>query len=175
MTLIAKNLATLTGGVSQQAASLRLANQCEEQVNFRASLVNGLQSRRGRKQICTVAADKGAFYAIDRDDDGRYNLIVNSSGLTITDDEGNAQSVSYETGAQSYLTADGEGGVSVTAEADSIGREVTYRREETANRTPWRNPRRGNGETGTVPLVVHTAGTAHRGGGYRAHQTQLTT
>ena len=73
------------------------------------------------------------------------------------------------------LTADGEGGVSVTAEADSIGREVTYRREETANRTPWRNPRRGNGETGTVPLVVHTAGTAHRGGGYRAHQTQLTT
>lgn len=33
------------------------------------------------------------------------------------------------------LTADGEGGVSVTAEADSIGREVTYRREETANRT----------------------------------------
>ena len=33
------------------------------------------------------------------------------------------------------LTADGEGGVSVTAEADSIGREVTYRREETANCT----------------------------------------
>ena len=108
MTLIAKNLATLTGGVSQQATSLRLANQCEEQLNFRASLVNGLQSRRGIKQICTVAADKGAFYPIDRDDDGRYNLIVNSSGLTVTDDEGNAQSVTYEEDALDYLEAEGE-------------------------------------------------------------------
>lgn len=107
MTLIAKNLATLTGGVSQQAASLRLANQCEEQVNFRASLVNGLQSRRGIKQICTVTADKGAFYAIDRDDDGRYNLIVNSSGLTVTDDEGKAQTVKYDTGTLDYLKAEG--------------------------------------------------------------------
>lgn len=108
MTLIAKNLATLTGGVSQQAPSLRLANQCEEQINFRASLVNGLQSRRGIKHNCTVAVNKGAFYAIDRDDDGRYNLIVNSSGLTVTDEQGNAQTVSYETGAQSYLAAEGE-------------------------------------------------------------------
>lgn len=108
MALIAKNLATLTGGVSQQASSLRLANQCEEQINFRASLVNGLQSRRGIKQICTVAPSKGAFYPIDRDDDGRYNLIVNSSGLTVTDDEGNPQTVSYETGAQSYLAAESE-------------------------------------------------------------------
>ncbi|WP_158099885.1 hypothetical protein [Bacteroides sp. An322] len=33
------------------------------------------------------------------------------------------------------LTADGEGGVSVTAEADSIGRRVTCRREETSART----------------------------------------
>lgn len=108
MTLIAKNLATLTGGVSQQAPSLRLANQCEEQINFRASLVNGLQSRRGIEHNCTVVVNKGAFYAIDRDDDGRYNLIVNSSGLTVTDEQGNAQTVSYETGAQSYLSAEGE-------------------------------------------------------------------
>ena len=108
MTLIAKNLATLTGGVSQQAPSLRLANQCEEQINFRASLVNGLQSRRGIKHNCTVTPSKGAFYPIDRDDDGRYNLIVNSSGLTVTDAQGNAQTVSYETGAQSYLAAEGE-------------------------------------------------------------------
>ena len=54
------------------------------------------------------AVNKGAFYAIDRDDDGRYNLIVNSSGLTVTDEQGNAQTVSYETGAQSYLAAEGE-------------------------------------------------------------------
>lgn len=33
------------------------------------------------------------------------------------------------------LTADGEGGISVTAEADSIGRKVTFRREETSART----------------------------------------
>lgn len=33
------------------------------------------------------------------------------------------------------LTSDGQGGVSVTAEADSIGRRVAYRREETTNRT----------------------------------------
>lgn len=144
MTLIAKNLATLTGGVSQQAPSLRLANQCEEQVNFRASLVNGLQSRRGVKQICTVTPSKGAFYPIDRDDDGRYNLIVNSSGLTVTDDEGNSQTVGYETGALDYLAAESEDWYNLYKVLTLADYTYILNAEKTAKLTddvysPWKN------------------------------------
>ena len=46
-----------------------------------------------------------------------FGLAVRSDGMSLS------------------LTSDGQGGVSVTAEADSIGRRVAYRREEAAHRT----------------------------------------
>lgn len=171
MTLIAKNLATLTGGVSQQAPSLRLANQCEEQINFRASLVNGLQSRRGVKQICTVAPSKGAFYPIDRDDDGRYNIIVNSSGLTVTDDSGNAQSITYESGALDYLAADGEDWYNLFKVLTLADHTYILNTEKTAKLTddvysPWKNQAlvfiKQVAATTTYTLTID--GTAHSAG-----------
>lgn len=103
MSLISKDIANLTGGISQQADPLRLYNQCEEEINLHPSLVNGLQNRAPVKMIAELGITDGAIYPIDRDDDGRYNLIINPTGLTIIDENGNRQSVAAEAEALGYL------------------------------------------------------------------------
>lgn len=108
MTLINKNISNLIGGVSQQAPALRLYNQAERQENCFSSLANGLQSRLPIKYIGAGGASKSAFYPIDRDDSGRYNLYITPSGLQIFDDEGVEQTVSHTAGYTAYLAAAGD-------------------------------------------------------------------
>ena len=103
MTLINKPLLSLTGGVSQQAAPLRLASQCDQQTNYSASLVNSLQTRPPLSFKTHVTPTDGAFYAIDRDNKNIYNLIINSQGLNITDGQGNPQTVTIAQDALDYL------------------------------------------------------------------------
>lgn len=104
MSLISKDIANLTGGISQQAAPLRLYNQCEDQVNLHPSLVNGLQNRAAVKTVAELDITEGAIYPIDRDDDGRYNLIIRPTGLTVIDESGVKQSVPLGTEALAYLS-----------------------------------------------------------------------
>lgn len=103
MTLINKALLSLTGGISQQAPMLRLTNQAEDQENYTASLVNGLQTRPPLTYKSKGGDAKGAFYAIDRDNATPYNLIISKAGLTITNSQGAVQAVTYAEGWQSYL------------------------------------------------------------------------
>ena len=107
MTLLNKTLSSLAGGISQQSPSLRLSAQCEDQINFKSSLVNGLQSRPPLVYKSEGGAAGAAFYAIDRDDDFRYNLFVSPSDLKITDVNGVEQTVAYAAGWQSYLAVTG--------------------------------------------------------------------
>ena len=104
MSLISKDIANLTGGISQQADPLRLYNQCEEEINLHPSLVNGLQNRAPVKMIAELDITDGAIYPIDRDDDGRYNLVIRPSGLVITGENGNAQTVAVQAAALAYLS-----------------------------------------------------------------------
>lgn len=104
MSLISKDIANLTGGISQQAAPLRLYNQCEDQINLQPSLVNGLQNRAAVKTIAELDITEGAIYPIDRDDGGRYNLIIRPTGLTVIDESGVKQSVPLGTEALVYLS-----------------------------------------------------------------------
>ena len=104
MTLVAKHLPNLSGGISKQEASLRLYNQCEEQINLRPSLVNGLENRAPLIYKASHTQKDGAFYPIDRDSDGRYNLLINQTGLYITTENGTQQTVSNLDPA--YLTAE---------------------------------------------------------------------
>lgn len=104
MSLISKDIANLTGGISQQADPLRLYNQCEEEINLHPSLVNGLQNRAPVKMIAELGITDGAIYPIDRDDDGRYNLVIRPSGLVITGENGNAQTVAVQAAALAYLS-----------------------------------------------------------------------
>lgn len=104
MSLISKDIANLTGGISQQADPLRLYNQCEEEINLHPSLVNGLQNRAPVKMIAELGITDGAIYPIDRDDDGRYNLVIRPSGLVITGENGNTQTVAVQAAALAYLS-----------------------------------------------------------------------
>lgn len=104
MSLISKDIANLTGGISQQTAPLRLYNQCEDQINLQPSLVNGLQNRAAVKTITELDITEGAIYPIDRDDDGRYNLIIHPTGLTVIDENGVKQSVPLGAEALAYLS-----------------------------------------------------------------------
>lgn len=108
MTLVSKGIPNLTGGISQQAPPLRLINQCQEQINFRASLVNGLQSREPMELNSFVEIDDGAFYPIDRDDDGRYNIVISKNGLNVFDTAGKQQVLSYEGSSLAYLSSAGK-------------------------------------------------------------------
>ena len=108
MTLINKNIANLIGGISQQAPALRLYNQAERQENCFSSLANGLQSRLPLKYVGAGGAVKSAFYPIDRDDSGRYNLFISPAGLSIYDDDGTAQTVTPAAGYTTYLSAAGD-------------------------------------------------------------------
>lgn len=144
MSLISKNLASLTGGVSQQAPALRLSNQCEKQENFRSSLVNGLQSRRGIKQLCTIGVNNGAFYPIDRDETGKYNLIVNSKGLTVTDINGGLHSVNIDKEALNYLSSKGTNPYEIYKTLTLADYTYILNTEKTVKMTddiyePWKN------------------------------------
>ena len=103
MTLINKSLLSLTGGVSQQASPLRLASQAEEQLNYSSSLVNSLQTRPPLVYRHQAPQSDGALYAIDRDNTTIYNLLINSTGLSVTDENGNIQIINNAEGASAYL------------------------------------------------------------------------
>lgn len=103
MTLINKALLSLTGGVSQQAPALRLTNQGEQQENYSSSLVNGLQTRAPLQYIGAGGNKESAFYAIDRDTNTPYNLIISETGLEITNGKGTKQPVTNAEGALNYL------------------------------------------------------------------------
>ena len=104
MSLVSKSIPNLSGGISQQAAPLRLAGQCENQVNMRASLVNGLEARAPMKLKTLIDSTlNGSFFPIDRDDDGKYNLVITPTGLVVTDENGARHSVTYGSGALAYL------------------------------------------------------------------------
>lgn len=106
MSLVSKSIPNLSGGISQQAAPLRLAGQCENQVNMRASLVNGLEARAPMKLKTLIDSTlSGSFFPIDRDDDGKYNLVITPTGLVVTDETGARHNVTYESGALAYLAA----------------------------------------------------------------------
>lgn len=105
MTLINKTQPSLSGGISQQAPTMRLSAQCEDQLNYKASLVNGLQSRPPVSYKGAGGPAASAFYAADRDDTYRYNLFVSPSGLSLYDTDGVEQSITYSSGWQTYLAA----------------------------------------------------------------------
>lgn len=90
--------------MSQQAPPLRLFNQCEYQQNLSSSLINGLQSRPPVVTQGIGGQSTAAFYPIDRDDGGKYNLCLSPSGIYIMDEYGEWQTISHATGWQDYLS-----------------------------------------------------------------------
>ena len=81
MALINTSLPNLIQGVSQQPDATRFSGQCDEQVNFTSSVVDGLTKRNGTRFINKLFATDSAIsgdsfiHFINRSEEERYALI----------------------------------------------------------------------------------------------------
>ena len=112
MALINTSLPNLIQGVSQQPDATRFSGQCDEQINFMSSVVDGLTKRNGTrfvKKILSSAISNDSFvHFINRSEEERYVLINNGTTLRaynlLTGDEAyiNGSSGGYSV-ANTYL------------------------------------------------------------------------
>lgn len=108
----------LVSGVSQQAPSMRLPSQANEQVNCVSSLIEGLVKRPPTRNVgkavglSTAALDKSAFHVINRDSSERYTVVVrgdidaldaDESPLVVMGIDGTEYPVVYDKNAREYL------------------------------------------------------------------------
>ena len=106
MALINRSIPNLYQGVSQQAASMRLPTQCEEQVNAYSSIVEGLKKRPPTKHLAKISSDSHVdsyVHVINRDSSERYILVISNGELEVYDFAGNKKTVTFPKG-KGYLT-----------------------------------------------------------------------
>lgn len=105
MGLLSRSIESLYNGVSQQPATIRLPNQCEEQINAWGTVVDGLRKRAPTIHIAQVSPTKLAgahLHSIDRDVDEKYDVVVSNGNVQVFDKTGNAHTVSFPAG-KTYL------------------------------------------------------------------------
>ena len=82
MPLISEQISNLINGVSQQPPSIRLASQCEEQINGMATVAEGLKKRPPLEHIAKLnnkTDTEAKVHFIDRDEDERYVILTSSN------------------------------------------------------------------------------------------------
>ena len=82
MPLISEQISNLVNGVSQQPPTVRLASQCEEQINGMATVAEGLKKRPPIEHVAKLSnkTDTDAkIHFIDRDENERYVLVTSSN------------------------------------------------------------------------------------------------
>lgn len=131
--LVSIPVSNLISGVSQQAPTMRYPSQASEQINCRASLIEGLSKRPPTKHIARIFATTGAnaplgyngesetsaVHFINRDETERYAILALryrgiredlSTGpvheLRVVGLDGTLYPVVYDTGTKDYLTCD---------------------------------------------------------------------
>ena len=106
MGLISTTIPNLVNGVSQQPDSLRLASQCEEQVNGFSSVVDGLSKRPGTNHIARLSGvvDSSFIHMINRDSTEQYVSVIQGGDLKVFDLAGVEQTVTFPNG-KTYLSA----------------------------------------------------------------------
>lgn len=128
MARVASSIPNLFNGVSQQADTLRLQTQGEEQMNMYPSLVQGLVKRPPLQFVAAVsdagsiAGLPGTFHVIDRGGDNagreRSLLYVTAKGLTILGADGTKKPVAAYPSALQYLSSCTDGRFDVVTIAD---------------------------------------------------------
>ena len=121
MARVASSIPNLFNGVSQQADTLRLLTQGEEQFNMYPSLVQGLVKRppleyvSGFVHMFGDSAMKGTLHVADRGDDteerSRFLLYVTPDELYIYSPTGDSKAIQYAPGAKDYLKQNNADGV----------------------------------------------------------------
>jgi hypothetical protein len=107
MTLISSTIPNLVNGVSQQPHSLRLASQCEAQVNGYSSVVEGLKKRppaRFIAKISDTSFGNAYVHTINRDTTERYVVVITNGNLRVFRMDGSEVTVKFPNG-KTYLTS----------------------------------------------------------------------
>jgi hypothetical protein len=107
MALVSSSIPNLANGVSQQAPSVRLNSQAEEQVNAFSSIISGLRKRPPSQHLATLVSNAQAngnffIHTINRDITERYIVIADNTSLKVFGFDGTEYSVSTPSG-YSYL------------------------------------------------------------------------
>lgn len=105
MALISGTIPNFINGVSQQAVSLRLASQAEEQVNGLASVADGFKKRPPAVHIARLMNSLGytpGTHFIDRDATERYIVTFKNGDLLVHALDGTAKTVNFPNG-KTYL------------------------------------------------------------------------
>lgn len=103
--LVNRQIPALYNGVSQQPATTRLPSQCEEQVNFYSTVVDGLRRRAPTEHVALITAEdiSGALiHTINRDVIERYKVVLTDGDLRVFDLDGNEKTVAFPEG-KAYL------------------------------------------------------------------------
>lgn len=107
MSLISTTIPNLVNGVSQQPYTLRLASQCEDQINGYSSVVEGLRKRppsRFRGVVSNTALGNAFIHTINRDLSERYVVIATNGNLRVFDMGGAEKVVNFPNG-KAYLSS----------------------------------------------------------------------
>lgn len=136
MSLVSTTIPNLVNGVSQQPYSLRLASQCEAQVNAHSSVVEGLRKRpptRFKARIRNAPVAEGSVFThiINRDQTERYIVVIQNGYLQVFDTYGNEKAVSAPNGWGYLSCAEPGTSFSVVTVADYtfiVNKTVTVRK-----------------------------------------------
>jgi hypothetical protein len=151
MSLVSRQIPSLYDGVSQQPANLRLASQCEAQINGWSTVVQGVGKRASTQHVAQLDADNVDSAYIDIlnfDTNDRYLVSITDGDLEVFDLAGNSQSVSFPYG-KGYLNY---GGAAVTTWAATTEWTLVglYCRPTTANGYIYQAASFSGSSTGTT-------------------------
>lgn len=109
MPIISGSIPNLINGVSQQPFALRLASQCETQINGYSSIVEGLTKRPPTKFVAKLLSELPArahVHIINRDVTERYVVVATNGDLKVFDFNGQERAVAFPDGKGYLASAD---------------------------------------------------------------------
>ena len=138
--LLSQQIPTLIGGISQQNATFRRPNQCEDSLNVYNDPVNGVKKRPGTTFVKDLEGLSGGYFgAITRDETEKYIFNVQGSGIKVWNTAGQEQTVTVE-GDYNYIQ--GSGKLKHLTVADTtfiLNQEVTVTPDATLTTNPGAN------------------------------------
>lgn len=148
MAFVSDSIPNLVGGVSQQAPTLRLASQCEEQVSFEASIVEGLGRRPPTRHVAQLDSYDGeltaeimrdaAIHTIDRDATEQYKVLIYGETIRVFDFTGDEKVVNTPDGTGYLACTRSKTALSLTSVADYtliVNREVVVEMDDPVSDT----------------------------------------
>jgi hypothetical protein len=121
MPLASGSISNFINGVSQQAISLRLSSQMEEQINGIASIADGFKKRPPTVHIGSLMSSLGytpGTHFIDRDPTERYVVVFKNGDLTVNALDGTPRTVSFPDGKAYLNTSSPSTNIVATTVAD---------------------------------------------------------